>query len=57
MKQAIELTSCMGTELTQNTDKNVSGGEVHEHGTESYGKYGEVTWMLMYDSELWSQMT
>lgn len=33
MKQAIGLASCMGTELTQNSDRNVSGGEVLEHGT------------------------
>lgn len=36
----------MGTELTQNIDKNLSGGEGHEHGVESRDKYGEMTWRL-----------
>lgn len=31
MKQPIGLDSCMDTELTQNIDKNLSGGKGREH--------------------------
>lgn len=49
MKQALGLVSCMGIELTQNIDKNVSGREGHEHDAESFEEHGETTWRLEHD--------